>query len=350
MIQNFTNALSCVLKYKYIIILMGFGVIALTYIFLQFHLETKEDIHQILNGLFQFSGIFSAILITFIISKVIQFRQEKLERKKEIIQLSNKVTDFRRIARILIDSQNFWKEGLKFKMDSTFRELTFFHIKLWDYNNEEKYPSNIASLREQFLDATNISGGYLYLDLKSLLLKDFTEFDLFGHYDYDYSYPIEILEPWIIAPSGNNLWYCLEHDWNHYKEHIFPKALSPYNQQQILSLCKKINPDKYINTQYESELLASIGTDFTTYILPKLYDLISLNEQGLPKYVSLLISLLYVIMITGVLLPLIMISLKVNFTLLLIISSLGVGVLGLSLVLFLLQFKNILENEIRIDK
>jgi hypothetical protein len=349
MIQNFTNALLILLnhKYKCMIIVMSFLCVALVYIFFQFPLGTREDIHQVLNGLFQFSGIFSAILITFIISKVIQIRQEKLERKKEIIQLSNKVTDFRRIARIIKDSRDFWDS----KQLDTFRKVNYkninlFHIRIPKY--EDSHKDLIRQLHaEKYKD-----GFYLYFDMKSLVLnhRNRWQLDLYDQYDHDKTYTIDILENWIMAHSGSYLWYCLENEYQDYKHCLFPQNIHQHDQKQILSLCKKINSDKYMNSHYNTDLLVSIGNDFTGYLLPKLYDLTSLNEQRLPKYVSLLIYLLYVTMITGVLLPLIMISLKVNFTLLLIISSLGVGVLGLSLVLFLLQFKNILENEIRIDK
>ena len=92
MIQQFTNGFKSLRKIpdKKIIGFLFLCGAVLIYLFNRFHLVKEEEIKQLFNSIIQFSGIFSAILITFIISKVLQLRQERMERRKEIIRFANK--------------------------------------------------------------------------------------------------------------------------------------------------------------------------------------------------------------------------------------------------------------------
>lgn len=353
MIQQFTNGFEALLKVRdkcIIAALLLFGAI-LIYLFYRFHLSNEQEINQLLNNIIQFSGIFSAILITFIVSKVFQLRQERLERRKDIVKFANKTTDFRRIARVLKNCRDFWDKDMRSTMDNKYKKLDFFHIQLWDYNNQDKkYSAELKKLRDEFLNDQNIPGANLYLDIKSLVLDDYRtwQLELYDRYDYDYTYSLEILEKWSAAHSGNNFWYCLENKWYDYEGCFNLHALRQHDQDEIVDLCKKINPQKYRNSKFDKDLLASIGSEFAGYILPRLYELTYYNTLGLPQSLNFLLLILFLAIISGVLLPLLATSIKVNTDLLLITSNVAVGILCMSLFYFLIKFKKILSNEIKI--
>jgi hypothetical protein len=353
MIQQFTNGFKSLRKIpdkKIIGVLILCGAV-LIYLFNRFHLVKEEEINQLLNNIIQFSGIFSAILITFIVSKVFQIRQERMERRKEIVRLANKTTDFRRIARVLKNCWGFWNKEMKSKMDNKYKELDFFDIHLWDYDNEKKkYSAELKQLRDEFFKEENIPGAYLYLDMKSLVLDDYHtwQLELYDRYDYDYTYSKEILEKWSGAHSGNNLWYCLEHKWHGYEGCFDFFAIRQHDQDEIVDLCKKINPQKYRNSKFDKDLLASVGSEFDGYILPRLHELTYYNTLGLPASLNFLLLIMFLTIISGVLLPLLMTSIKVEKEILLITSNFAVGILVMSLFYFLFKFRKILNTEIKI--
>lgn len=140
MVQRFTNGFRTILKIrdKYIIAALLLLGAVLIYLFNRFHLSNEQEINQLLNNIIHFSGIFSAILITFIVSKVFQIRQERLERRNEIVKFANTTTDFRRIARVLNNCWGFWNKDMKNKMDNKYKALNFFDLHLWDYDNQDK--------------------------------------------------------------------------------------------------------------------------------------------------------------------------------------------------------------------
>ncbi len=236
-------------------------------------------------------------------------------------------------------------------MDNKYKELDFFYVKLLDDDNEKKKGySELKKLRDDFFKERGLQGSYLYLDMKSLVLDDYhyLQLELYDRYDYDFSYSIEILEKWIGSASGSNLWYCLEHKWHSHDGCFNFHALGKPEQYEIVDLCKKINPQKYRNSKFNKDLLASVGSEFDGYILPRLYDLTYFNSLGLPASLNFLLFILFLTIISGVLLPLLMTSIKVEKEILLISSNFAVWILCMSLFYFLFKFRKILNNEIKI--
>lgn len=350
MIQQFKISLSYIRKTPdkgVITALIFFGVI-LFLLFKKSPLSEEEEIKQLISNIIELSGIVSAILITFIVSKVIQIRQERLERRKEIVKFANKTTDFRRIARILKNCHTFWNEEMRRKIDGKYKSLDFFDIKLWDYDNQDKQPE-LKKLRDDFFNDT-LFGAYLYLDIKSLVLDDNHKWqlELYDNYDYDFTYSIEILENWRDAHSGGNLWYCLEHKRHAYEGCFNFNGIRKDDQDEILSLCQKINSQKFKNSKFDKDLLATIGSEFDSYILPRLHELTYYNTLGLPKSLNFLLTILFMTVVSGVLIPLLITAIKVETKLLINISNLAVSILCLSIFYFLIKFKKILKAEIKV--
>lgn len=351
MIQQITSSVNSFWKRKdkFLIIFILFISYLLLEAFLKYHHKDEASLLQLLNNIFQFSGIFSAIIITYIISKVFQSRQERLERKKEIIELSNKLTDFRRIARVLTSCYGFWNSEMRKKIDRTYANLDFFDLQNWDYENQDKYPETKA-LRKKFFEEENIPGAYLYLDMKSLVLENSQDWqlELYDKFDHDFTYSVEILSKWTNSHSGGNLWYCLDNKWHSYKDCFDFTALREAQKEEIQHLAKKINQDKFRNRKFDNTLLADIGSDMDTFYLPRLFNATYFNSLGLSKTLNFLLTILFLTIVTGVLTPLILTAIKVSFTVLLVFSSFAVSVLCISLLYFLIEFKNILTLEINV--
>jgi hypothetical protein len=143
-----TKILNLWQKYKTLVILALLSLLVL-FLLIKFPLSKNTEIKQLLNNVLQFSGIFSAILITFIVSRVVQNIQIKQERHKKIAELSNKTTHFRHIARILIESNVFWDTEMRRKLRIEYSNFELYDYYFESYSNE----NNMAKLqlRSKFL-------------------------------------------------------------------------------------------------------------------------------------------------------------------------------------------------------
>lgn len=352
MIQQFKNSFSYFWKLsdKYIILILILVLYILTKLFAYFPLKRIEEVNQLLNNIIQFSAIFSAILITFIVSKVIQIRQERIERLKRIVELSNKVTDFRRIASILKNSYNFWNATMKGKLDNKYKELNYFSIMLWDYDNEENN-KELKELRESYFKETDICGASLYLSVKSFILDDiyYWQEELYDNYDHNYTYSLEILEKWTDANCANVFWTCLDYKWNEYQGCFNLGAIIEDDRTKILKLCKKINPKEYSASQFDRFLIGKIGSELDGYILPMLRKLTYYNNLGLSEALNFMLTILFLTITSGVLMPLLLSSVKFEAKVVLKLSTFSATILIMSLVYFLFKFKEILKAEIKIN-
>ncbi len=315
---------------------------------LNHHLRDSNNLNTLLNNIFQFSGIFSALLITIVISKIFKIRQEKLNRLKEIISLSHRTTDFRRICKILYDESRFWNQGMRQKMEGKFKNLSYFHLHL----DSLKKTTNELEMISKFHEEKNLLGSNFYLAVKSFLSgeKRSFELELYDDYDHNIIYPFKLIQKWHGASSANTFWYFLENKWHNYHTAFNFNALSRHDQETILSLAKKINPKKYESSTFNKDLLVKIGNDFESYIFPRLYNLTYYNNLGIPKTIVLLIRILISTMIFGVFIPLWLSSIIIiNLDIKIFISSVSIIILSLSIIYFVFSFKKILENEIKIS-
>lgn len=349
MIQQLLNSAKTfwVKSDKYVIILMLLIFYIFSNLIIRYHFTDINSLNQLLSNLFQFSGIFSAIVITYVISKVFQIRQERLEKGKDIIKLANKVTDFRRIARILVNSHGFWNSEMKAKINLEYSDLNYFHVHYWDYDNEDKYPE-IKMLRDKYFNEESIPGADLYLAMRALVSPEdkFGTLELYSQYDYDHVYTVEILEHWVGSHVGNRLYYCFKYKWGNYKTCFDFSQIRLNDREEIQNLASKIDSAKFSGKDFDKNLLADIGTDMDGFYLPRLYSLSYYNSLPLSPTLNFLLSILFITILSGVLAPLILTSIIIPLNILIIISSISVTILFLSLFYFVLKFKKILNSEI----
>jgi len=333
-------------KNRNLVIALSFCFFISLILLLNHHLKDSDNLDTLLNNIFQFSGIFSALLITVVISKIFQIRQEKLNRLKEIISLSNRTTDFRRICQILYDEYEFWNGQMRRKMEGEYKYLSYFHLHLED----TKTPAQQKLIDKYYSE--KLIGSNFYLGVKSLLSgqKRYSQLELYDDYDHNIVYPFKLIQSWHGADSANVFWYFLEDKWNSYQTVFNFTVFSQYDKKTIVQLAKKINAQKYKSSVFSKDLLVNIGNDFQSYIFPRLYTLTYYNELGIPKTILLLIRILISTMIFGVFIPLWLSSIIItNLDIKIFISSVSIIVLSLSIIYFVFSFKKILENEIKIS-
>lgn len=331
-----------------IILSVTFAItLVLLIVFSKNHFKEAEKINSVLNNILQFSGIYSAILITFIVSKIFQIRQEKLERLQEIIVLSNKTTDFRRICEIIVETDDFWKPEMRAKMDGRFKYLTYFHLHIENDNRSEKIKNYIA----EFYETKDKPGADFYLGLKSLIQNGNKRFhlELFDDYDYNIIYPFDLISKWVGVQSANVFWYYLEYKWHSYKNVFDISAISKFDISRIISLANKIDNKEYSTENFKRDTLVNLGNYLNSFVLPRLYQLTYENEQKIGKTLNLVISNLIAAMVFGIFLPIIVTSINIKIDYLIYIAYFSIILLSLSVLYFVYYFKSFLINEITID-
>lgn len=108
-------------------------IVIFTMLFLNINIESNL-IKDIMQNLLIFSSIFCAILITFIISKIFQIRNEKIGLQSEMKNKSNQFTNFRRICSKIINNGDIWDSKMKSKIENHYKHLTYEHF----YNDFQK--------------------------------------------------------------------------------------------------------------------------------------------------------------------------------------------------------------------
>jgi hypothetical protein len=91
------------------------------------------DTSAVLTNLLTINGIISAVLITYLFSRIMWTNERKLEVCNEAIEHSQKITDFRRILKILIQYYNVWANDRQTKSlidHGRFERLDFYDLRL----------------------------------------------------------------------------------------------------------------------------------------------------------------------------------------------------------------------------
>lgn len=140
----------------------------------------------------------------------------------------------------------------------------------------------------------------------------------------------------------------MNHKWHSYKGCCDFTAIRQHEAEEIEHLAAKINAQKYRSRKFDKDLLGDVGGDMDSFYLPRLHELTYYNTLGLSGTLNFLLVILFLTIISGVLAPLLLTSIKVDTNILLVASSISASVLCLSLAYFLIKFKKILNNEIKV--
>lgn len=260
-----------------------------------------NSIKEVQNDIITISGILSAIIISYLTSKVIQVRNERIKKMPDIKLYTQKLHKFRAIVDRLLSS-NIWPDNLRSKLHYDYKGLTYFEVR--EIIFVEGKPTKQA---RKFASDEKYGGiAQFILELESFIFKEIP-FDqtLYSEFDVSKYYSSDILEKWITFDCGNGLWYYFEHKYSVYKNSLDLNNVYSGYQDEIKNYALQIDKERYGNLDFSPELLAQLGTQVHSDIIPKLYRLQISNEQKLPKIINYLYIILCLLIVFGIALPLV---------------------------------------------
>ena len=260
-----------------------------------------QQIREASNLDLNVASIISAILITYLTSKVLQLRQERLAILPQITSLTQKVHQFRTITNVLYHSWDFWAPGLKNYMQKEYPNLTYGEAFKLVFENEKsrdskalQYPSD-----EKMGDTKD-----LYLQLRSFVDKQYTiDVTLYSEFEIPVFYTLDILQDWRDYGSASAL--CRFFNWHYhdYKGDFNFEKLRANERSIIEDSAMRIDAIRYKDIKTSPELLDMLGKQFHEEILPKLINLQHSIQGGFTRLVQFLLSTLVILIFSGVLYP-----------------------------------------------
>ena len=322
-------------------------VIGVFYLFASKCFQNFDSI-SVLTNLLTVNAVFSAILITYLFSRITWSKERKLETLKEAINLSKKVTDFRRILNKLTYYYNVWSDDNATK--SLIDHGKFKHIDFYDFylSMSSEYQPKDKELIDQLFNNDNFKEGQstLYLAMVSLVRNrknpryEFQE-ELYKDFEHNGLYNIRAIEKWLEVGIFGTIWYWLDKDYNY----INYNALRN-DREYILSAASRINA-KYEGLQLDNDLLKELADDFNSHYLKELYIRLKELKKGVTDLNLLILSLITVSLILGVLLPIILLfitSQSISYAIAVAaIASINSGIIGY----FILRFPTLINNELK---
>jgi len=244
---------------------------------------------NIQNTLITAGGIISAFAIAYLSSKIFALREERADRQHEINILSEKLTLFRRLLYYVMTSDKF--------------------------RSEEKESDLFAAMEK-------ICGSSNWQTVTA------------ARFDYSLS---EI--PEYYAPCNKIA---------QYNEHFNDTGISIQHKNEVSDILTRIDV-KYKSKEFNGSILSEIASEFHSHYLPML-ERLTLQNTGIPDSLTKIFQSLFIIMISGVLLPIILQSITVNDNLNIYLTLLFVWVTSMSLIIFLINFYNFLMEDVHMVK
>ena len=242
------------------------------------------------------SGIFSAIVISVLISGLNNLKSQRLVLRDKINILSDKLTAFRKILYYVINSDEFWNNTEFCKLARQIRQ-EYPRITAKNYNNLEKIYKEITQ-----------NGQYRTYKM-DLFINLLTIVDIHRSQELNfitpankYKYTLSKLEYY--HECFNNIWYYLNH--KPAKElNDNATSLPILYRKDFVDNYKKIDGKTIKWEDFNSQLLVDLGNKFYEEINPELHKSISEITSNIPStYIKMIVTLI-IILIFGTLIPLI---------------------------------------------
>lgn len=323
-------------QYRKQIILAAIGILLAT-LFISIPAPADRMLN-LQNYLITVGGIISAFVIAYLAAKIFNIKSDRESRQKEIDKLTDRLTAFRKILYYVMHSRDFWvryEDIAKFK--KTYPELTYGMLR----------DSETEAVPEEFWAVQKISRSTITLYLAMEEIYDEKRKGSFIPYAYDrmasFKYTLDDLAKFF--DPTNQLWFYLDGRFAKYgkglfnDEGLYQPLKENFREELPLADIKENGKD------FHRLLLAKLGTEFYEYVIPKMWELIKHNS-GIPITLLKTFYSLLAIMIFGVLFPIILQSIKVPNAIDVFLTLSFVLCTSLSLVYFLLEFYDLLHDEL----
>ncbi len=302
----------------------------------------EKKISEIIQTVGLLSSIISGIIISYLISKVIQIRQEKNDLKPALWELTKKVHYFRKIIHKVFNKYDFWPNGIHQYISRNYPNLTYYDVRDIIYVDKD-----VSEQANKFIQDSKFGEikKQAFLEMKSFLLplKYFDE-TVYSEFDVELMYSTDTLNKWQEYDCGNMIWYLFENEYVNYEGQFNFNALSN-EKKEIEQLSRKIDFERYRNINFGPKLLGKLGSQIDLDIIPKLNSVQHKFEKGLPKIVKFMYSVLSLMLLFGVIIPII--SILFDFPNYIAFISISV-IINLTLI-FIIKFPDIMKNEIYVD-
>lgn len=224
---------------------------------------------EIVSTLISVISIIIAIIVTYLFSKLFAEKTIKIERKKEIDVLANKITYLRRIAFHIRGMFNFWKfdqTSIKSIIDNNFPDLTYEQFR--SYEGHKKYEYEELMEIDEKIYGTD---GQAYLALKGLEDGD-SSFSFYSEFN-PRNYTLDDIARF--KDYAGSFWYFLDRSSDEIYSFDSEKR---YWLENIDELYYKIT-NKPIDQSNYRKSIKDLLTEFDSIIFEKHYYLTSINES-----------------------------------------------------------------------
>ncbi len=271
-----------------------------------FELNPSYSVYNhLLQYLLTVNGIFSAILITYLFTRITWTKDRKLEYYKESIRISHKITDFRRVMYLLTKYYNVWidedRHTKKLLESSKYRHIDFhdFHLSLTsDYN-----PLNAELINELIKENTYSEGiSSVYLAMVSMVNDrrsekfHFNE-EIYTDHQYQEIYDHSLVVRWLECGITDTIGY-----WFDRPNQFLNFTALRNDREAILDAAKRIN-SKFEGVELNNALVKDLAYEMS-FQIKELYGKLNSLRQGFQKLDTLIITLITLSFSVGVLFPL----------------------------------------------
>jgi hypothetical protein len=242
----------------------------------------KERIkyQELINLIITINGILIAVIATFLYSKILVERTERIQIKTNIDNISLKINSLRKIAKYLKSSSTFWIKPTRIILRN-YPNIDIFSLRRFNYDQFSEFleKNNMGELNSQAFLATKFLEG-----------NDVTQLSINPNYRKNYT--IKTLSEYVDCCSFIYS-YCEE-----YSEHI---NIEGWAENRIKEELIKMNLDSGIITP---KSIGEMFSDFSSSEIEKQYKLTVENSKGIGNvfqwiFVDILFS--FIILLTSML-------------------------------------------------
>jgi len=306
------------------------------------------DTSTTLTNLLTVNGVFSAILITYLFSRITWSKERKLEVYKDAISISQKVTEYRRILNKLTTYYQVWDSDKSTKSlidHGKFKTIDFYDYRLSSISDYE--PKNYELIQELRKHIDFKEGqSTLYLAMVSLVRNRNNphyewQGELYKDFELNGIYNIKAVEKWLDCEIFGTIGYWFDQDYN-----FMNYSALQNDKNYILSAISRINK-KYEGQELSNKLLKDVTDDFSSHYLNELYLKLKELKKGVTDLNLIIIVLITISLIFGVLTPfgLLLIQAKTYwFSFIVgIVASINAGLIAY----FILRFPTLINRELK---
>ena len=268
--------------------------------------QNLNKVISISDKLLDVSALISSFVITYLTSKVLTVRQEKLNRVEKIKELSNKLTEFRRICYVILESWQFWQpskvqhaHGKYVATQITFNDLQYINTydKRYDKIHGMMKYETYGEIKPKFVlqIATLCKSKDIYTHKRLFFGMDFLS---------NYIYSGKELADWQFLPDNNMFWYVFENEWQDYNN-SFNFNISDRDKKRISKCAGRLDAS-LADKDFTKELLVSASQIAENEIIPELTILLKKNEAKQSFMIKYLLACFSGIFVFGVLLQVIL--------------------------------------------